>query len=142
MAQYESNIKYIPYSQERVYEKLSDLNNLSDLRDKLDEMKEQLRGKVEDFSFDQDSISVKIQGFNLTMKIIERDPNKSIKFEGVNTPVPMNLWIQILPHQNTEQAKMKLTIRADVNMFMKTMIAKPLQEGVEKLADLLAKIKY
>ncbi|MGP1477365.1 MAG: SRPBCC family protein [Phocaeicola sp.] len=142
MAQYESNIKYIPYSQERVYEKLSDLNNLSDMGGKLEEMKEQLQGKIEDFSFDQDSISVKIQGFNLTMKIIERNPSKEIKFEGVNTPIPMNLWVQILPHQTAEQSKMKLTIRADVNMFMKSMVAKPLQEGVEKLADLLAMIKY
>ena len=53
----------------------------------------------------------------------------------------MNLWIQILP-VGEEQAKMKVTIRAEVNMFMKAMVSKPLQEGVEKLADMLSMISY
>jgi hypothetical protein len=29
-----------------------------------------------------------------------------------------------------------------VNMFMKAMVSKPLQEGVEKLAEMLAMIPY
>jgi hypothetical protein len=37
---------------------------------------------------------------------------------------------------------MKVTIRAEVNMFMKAMVTKPLQEGVEKIADMLAMISY
>lgn len=37
---------------------------------------------------------------------------------------------------------MKVTIRAEVNAFMKAMVSKPLQEGVEKLADMLAMIPY
>lgn len=37
---------------------------------------------------------------------------------------------------------MKVTIRAEVNMFMKAMVSKPLQEGVEKLADMLAMLPY
>jgi hypothetical protein len=49
--------------------------------------------------------------------------------------------VQILP-VTEEQAKMKVTIRAEVNMFMKAMVTKPLQEGVEKIADMLAMISY
>ena len=37
---------------------------------------------------------------------------------------------------------MKLTIRAELNMFIKAMVSKPLKEGVEKLADMLAMIPY
>ena len=132
---------YVPYSQERVYNKLSDLNNLESVRQRLDAVKDKLDGKLEDMSFDQDSITLKVQGISLTLRIIEREPMKCIKFEGDKSPVPMNLWIQMLPVSD-EQSKMKVTIRAEVNMFMKAMVSKPLQDGVEKLADMLSVIPY
>ena len=87
MAQYESSIKHIPYSQERVYNKLSDLNNLNSVRDRLDLIKDKLDGKLEDMTFDSDSLTLKVQGFNLTLRIIEREPLKCIKFEGDKTPI-------------------------------------------------------
>lgn len=139
--QFESNVKHVPYSQERVYNKLSDLNNLEGVRERLDMVKDKLDGKLEDMSFDRDSITLKVQGISLTLRIIEREPLKCIKFEGDKSPIPLNLWIQILP-VTQEEAKMKVTIRAEVNMFMKAMVPKPLQEGVEKLADMLAMLPY
>ena len=132
---------HVPYSQERVYNKLSDLNNLEGVRERLDMVKDKLDGKLEDMSFDRDSITLKVQGISLTLRIIEREPLKCIKFEGDKSPIPLNLWIQILP-VTQEEAKMKVTIRAEVNMFMKAMVSKPLQEGVEKLADMLAMLPY
>ena len=139
--QFESNVKHVPYSQERVYNKLSDLNNLEGVRERLDMVKDKLDGKLEDMSFDRDSITLKVQGISLTLRIIEREPLKCIKFEGDKSPIPLNLWIQILP-VTQEEAKMKVTIRAEVNMFVKAMVSKPLQEGVEKLADMLAMLPY
>lgn len=139
--QFESNVKHVPYSQERVYNKLSDLDNLEGVRERLDMVKDKLDGKLEDMSFDRDSITLKVQGISLTLRIIEREPLKCIKFEGDKSPIPLNLWIQILP-VTQEEAKMKVTIRAEVNMFMKAMVSKPLQEGVEKLADMLAMLPY
>lgn len=139
--QFESNVKHVPYSQERVYNKLSDLNNLEGVRERLDMVKDKLDGKLEDMSFDRDSITLKVQGISLTLRIIEREPLKCIKFEGDKSPIPLNLWIQILP-VTQEEAKMKVTIRAEVNMFMKAMVSKPLQEGVEKLTDMLAMLPY
>lgn len=139
--QFESNVKHVPYSQERIYNKLSDLNNLEGVRERLDMVKDKLDGKLEDMSFDRDSITLKVQGISFTLRIIEREPLKCIKFEGDKSPIPLNLWIQILP-VTQEEAKMKVTIRAEVNMFMKAMVSKPLQEGVEKLADMLAMLPY
>ena len=141
MVQFESGVKQIPFSQERVYNRLSDLNNLESLREHWDAIKEKTEGKLEDMTFDRDSLTVKVQSIALTLRIIEREPSKCIKLEGVNTPVPLNLWIQVLPVED-ETSKIKVTIRAEVNMFMKAMIAKPLQEGVERLADMLSAIPY
>lgn len=139
--QFESSVKHVPYSQERVYNKLSDLSNLESVRDRMDLLKDKLDGKLEDMTFDRDSLTLKVQGISLTLRIIEREPMKCIKFEGDKSPLPLNLWIQILP-VTEEEAKMKVTIRAEVNMFMKAMVSKPLQEGVEKLADMLSVIPY
>lgn len=141
MVQFESNVKHVPYSQERVYGKLEDLNNLALLKERLEQMREKLGDKIQDVTFDRDSLTLTVQGMNVTLRIIEREPCKCIKFEGEKSPIPMNLWIQILP-VSEDQAKMKVTVRAEVNMFMKAMVSKPLQEGVEKLADILAMITY
>lgn len=134
MAQFESSVKYVPYSQERIFNKLSDLSNLESVRDKLAD-------KVQGMEFDSDTMSFTVQGVSITLRIIEREPYKCIKFESEKSPVPMNLWIQIVP-VDSEQAKLKVTIRAEVNMFMKAMVAKPLQDGVDKLADMLSMISY
>ena len=141
MVQFESNVKHVPYSQERVYGKLEDLNNLALLKERLEQMREKLGDKIQDVTFDRDSLTLTVQAMNVTLRIIEREPCKCIKFEGEKSPIPMNLWIQILP-VSEDQAKMKVTVRAEVNMFMKAMVSKPLQEGVEKLADMLAMITY
>lgn len=141
MAQFESNIKYVPYSQEQVYNKLEDLNNLAALKERFEQVREKVGDKIQDMSFDRDSLTLTVQGMNVTLRIIEREPCKCIKFEGDKSPIPVNLWIQVLP-VTSEQAKLKVTIRAEVNMFMKAMVTKPLQEGVEKIADMLAMISY
>ena len=132
MAQFESGVKYVPYSQEQVFNKLSDLSNLESVRDKLAD-------KVQGMEFDSDSLSFTVQGISITLRIIEREPYKCVKFESEKSPVPMNLWIQILP---VEAGGGKVTIRAEVNMFMKAMVAKPLQDGVDKLAEMLSMIPY
>ena len=72
MVQFESTVKHVPYSQERVYNKLSDLSNLESVRERLDMMKEKLAGKVEDLSFYRDSLTLKVQVINLNLRIIER----------------------------------------------------------------------
>ena len=126
MAQFESNIKYVPYSQEQVYNKLEDLNNLAALKERFEQVREKVGDKIQDMSFDRDSLTLTVQGMNVTLRIIEREPCKCIKFEGDKSPIPVNLWIQVLP-VTSEQAKLKVTIRAEVNMVMKAMVTKPLQ---------------
>ena len=88
MVQFERTVKHVHYSQEREYTKMSDLSYLESVRERLDMMKEKLQGKVEDLSFDRDSLTVKVQGISLTLRIIEREPMKCVKFEGDKTPVP------------------------------------------------------
>lgn len=136
MNQFESSVKVIPYSNEQVYTTISDLTNLDKVKDKLPQ------DKIKDLQFDADSLSFSVPPVGtVTLRIIEREPGKCIKFETVNSPLPFNLWIQLVPTTETE-CKMKLTIRAELNPFIKGMIQKPLQEGLEKMAEMLSKIPY
>lgn len=154
--QFESSVKLIPYSQDLVYAKLSDLTNLSVIKERINDPMfdsavagkvpqdklEQIKERVKDMTFDRDSITTNVPPMGeLSLRIIEREEPKCIKFEAVNSPIPANLWIQLLPVTET-QCKMKLTVRAELNMFIKAMVSKPLKEGVEKLADMLAMIPY
>ena len=132
----ESGIRHIPYSQQRVYDMLSDLNNIEKVKDRLPE------DKVKDLKFDKDTVSVSAAPVGtVEMRIVEREEPKCIKFETSNSPLPFNFWIQILP-VTEEESKMKLTIKLDINPFMAKMVEKPLKEGIEKVAEALAMIQY
>lgn len=136
MTKFESDIKFIPFSQENVYEKLSNLNNLEKVKDKLPQ------DKVKNLTFDADSVSIEVPPVgNITLQVVEKEPCKCIKFGTTTSPLPFNLWIQLLPVSSNE-CKMKLTIGMELNPFMKTMVQKPLQEGLQKIADMLAMIQY
>ena len=136
MIKFESSVKMIAASQAAVYEKLSDLNNLEKVKDRLPE------DKVKNLTFDAESLSVEVPPVGkITLQIVEKEPCKCIKFGTTTSPLPFNLWIQILPTGEAE-CKMKLTIGMELNPFMKAMVQKPLQEGLEKMADMLALIQY
>ena len=133
---FESSVKQIPYSQEAVFRNISDLRNLEKVRDRVPE------DKVNDFAFDEDTVSLNVAPVGeLKLRIIERDEPKCVKFETAQSPVPFNVWIQVLPVTETT-SKMKVTVKAELNPFIKGMVSWPLQDGVEKIADALAQIKY
>ena len=135
-SKFESSIKPIPYPQQAVYDNISDLRNLEKVKDRVPE------DKVSDFTFDEDTVGINIQPVGeLKLRIIEREEPKCVKFETVQSPVPFNVWIQVLP-VDEQNSKMKVTVKAELNPFIKSMIEKPLQEAVEKIADALALVKY
>ena len=117
-SKFESSVKFVPYSQQAVYNNISDLNNLEKVRDRIPE------DKVSDFSFDQDTVSLQVPPVGeLKLRICDREEPKCVKFETVQSPVP-------------------LTVKAELNPFIKSMVEKPLQDGVEKIADALAQVHY
>ena len=135
MTKIESTIREIAYSQQAVYNMLSDLNNIQKVQDKIPQE------HVKDLTFTSDSISISTPMGAVKMVIANREEPKEIKFETQESPLPFNFWIQILPVDETS-SKMKLTIKADLNPFIAGMVKKPLQEGIEKIADALQLIHY
>lgn len=136
MTKFESEVKVIAASQSAVYSKLSDLSNLEKIKDRLPE------GKMKNLMFTSDTLSVEVPPVGtITLQIVEREPEKCVKFTTTASPLPFNLWIQLVPVHESE-CKMKLTIGMELNPFTKMMIQKPLQDGLNKMADSLAMIHY
>ena len=135
MATFESSIRQIDYPQERVYALLSDMNNIDKVKDRIPE------DKANGLTFDTNSIGINTPMGAVKLVIVEREAPKCIKFETAESPLPFNFWIQILPVSETT-SKMKLTIKAELNPFIKGMVSKPLTEAIEKIADALQAIHY
>ena len=135
MATFESSVRQSPHSQQAVYNMLSDLSNIDRVKDRIP------ADKLNDLTFDADSMSISTPMGAVKLKIVDREEPKCIKFETEQSPLPFNFWIQILPVTDTT-CKMKLTIKAELNPFIKGMVSKPLQEGIEKIADALQTINY
>ena len=151
MTKFESDVKYVSQPVDALYARYSDLRNLETLREKLEdpavqekmaaqltpEQIAQAKEQLQTMTFDRDTLSIGSPLGKITLRIIERDEPKCIKFAGEGPPIPVNVWIQLLPHGEGE-AKLRVTIGAEVNFFMKGMVSKPLQQAANGLADILA----
>ena len=136
MTEFVSEVKTIPHDEDRIFTMLSDLSNLERIKDRLPQ------DKIQDFEFDSDSCSFAVAPVGkITFRIVEREPNKTIKFETTNSPVPLFLWIH-LKQVAPEDTKMKMTIKADLNPFIKPMVSKPLQDALDKIAVVIASLPY
>jgi carbon monoxide dehydrogenase subunit G len=143
---YVSDIKFIDQDQQIVYNYLSNFENLSQyindgLLSKINEKVPQI--KISDFESDQDSCRFQVSGIGKAeIRIIDREPVSTIKISSSGgLPIGVTLWIQLLsvtPHQT----KMRLTLHADMNIMIKMMINKKLEEGIDQFADMLAKLPY
>lgn len=139
MTSFESKITRIPAPIDKVYAKLSDLNNLESLRNMLPADK---AAQIKDMRFDADSCTVNVNPVGeLTFRIIDREPPKTIKFTAENSPLPLFLWIQFLP-LDEYNTKSRITVKAEINLFMKPLVSKPLQEAIDRLAEMLSVIRY
>ena len=155
---YESQVKQVNAPQSAVYAKLSDLSNLATIKERIGDPAvqermaqsgqvpadklEQIKEKIEQMEFTQDSLSLNAAPLGeIKIVIVDRDPDKCIKYKSEKSPIGFTIWIQILPTSDYT-SKIRVTIDADVNFFMKAMVDKPLKEGVEKFAEMLTMIPY
>ena len=158
MTKYESSVKQVPFPQASIFAKLSDLRNLETIKERandpafIEQLKAsgqvpedkiaQIQELAQKLEFTADTVTITGSPIgNVALHVVERDEPKCVKFEVQGAPIAANLWIQLLP-TSAYESKLKCTVGAELNFFIKQMAKKPLQEGVEKLADMLAMIPY
>ena len=154
LSKFESEVKLIPQAQQVIYSRFADLNNFAAIKDALNnpevlqriseqasaDKMEDLKKYAENLSFETDAIHIASPMGNITLRIVEREEPKCIKFASEGAPIQLYVWIQLLPH-TTYECKMRVTVGAEVNFFMKGMVAKPLQQAADGLANMLSAIR-
>lgn len=135
MEQIHSSEKEITAPQRVVFDVLSNVDNLTRLKERIPE------DQLKDIVIGEDCISYKSPMGMVTLKLVEKEPNKTIKYSTVQSPLPFDMWVQLLPITGS-QCKMRVTVGLNMNSFMMAMVKKPLTDAVEKIAGLLAQIPY
>lgn len=155
LTKFESAVKQLSHPQQTVYDWLSDLRHIEALRGRLDDpaLLEQLgervpgtdaqslRQQLESMTFSEDTVTMDSPLGKVTLRIVEREAPKCVKLEAEGSPLPLTLWVQVQPVAEAE-SKMRVTLGAEVNVFMKAMVSKPLQQAVDGIADMLASLPY
>ncbi|MBO7234675.1 MAG: SRPBCC family protein [Paludibacteraceae bacterium] len=136
LTSYESDIKRINADEVSVFALLSDLSRLEALKDKLP------TDKVKEAYFDADSVRLKVDMLGeVGMRIILREPYKTIKFQAENSPFEVYFWIQI-KQVAPNDTRIKLTLKAELPTMIKMMVGNKIQEGINQIADILTRLPY
>lgn len=136
MTEFTSEVKTILHNDADVFRVLSDLRKLELIKDKIPE------DKLKEFSFDQDSVSFQVDPVGaVTFLVVEREPNKLVKFKSEGLPFDIFLWIQMVTKAE-EETHLRMTVKADLNPFIRGMVEKPMKEAVDKISDMLAQLPY
>ena len=136
MTTYESKIKTLHHSQEVIHNSLSDLNNLALIQNRIPQ------DKIKDLSFDTDTVNVTVDKLGkISLRIIDREPYKTIKLTVTGAPSEAFMWIQ-LKEVSENNTKMKLTIKTKLNGVVKMMLKGKIEKFIDGFADTLAGLDY
>ena len=136
MTEFVSQIKKIPYPDKMVFDVLSDMSKLELMKDKLP------TDTITDFTCTSDSCSFSVAPVgHVTFVVTDREPNKTIKFKSEQLPFEVNVWVQLVSKAD-DDTRMKITLRADLNPFIKPMVSKPMRDGVDKISEVIASLSY
>jgi carbon monoxide dehydrogenase subunit G len=130
MTKYVSKIVAIRRTPEEIFRVLSDFRLFTPFIPK---------DKLEGWEADEESCRFNVKGLGQTgLKITEKEPFKTVKITGDGKlPFEFFLWVQ-LKEAAPYDTRMKLTLKADLNVMLKMMLNKQLEEGINAMADQIA----
>ena len=129
MQEYISKQHQILRPAEQIYAVISRFDNLTPA----------LADKVEEWQATEDRCSFKAKGFTVKLRMEERIAPKHVKIVGDEggVPVDFGFWIQ-LHSVAPDDTRMRLVLRADLNMMMRMMIGNKLQGALAQIAEGIA----
>jgi carbon monoxide dehydrogenase subunit G len=132
MIKLESKIGKINSSEETAYKFLSSFDNFKKFIP---------ADKIQNWESTEDSCHFTIDGIGETgMRIIEKEPFKSIKIAGEESgKIDFNFWIQ-LKQVAENDTRIRLTIQAQISPMYQIIVKKPLQTFLDTLVEHMEKI--
>ena len=134
---YESKISKSSAEAESIYAVLSDLSNIEKVQSMIPQ------DKIKEMESERDFVRFKVDGLGqkICIRIVDREPLKTVKFGVEGAPVTANLWIQ-MKQVEEHDTRLRLTVKADLPMMFKMMLDKKIQEGLDQAADMLAQMPF
>jgi len=101
------------------------------------------KDKIQEMEIEPDRVRIKVDGLGqkITIAVVDRIENDTVKFGVEGVPMDANLWIQLKEVTPTD-TRIKLTVKADIPFMFKLMVDKKLQTGLDQAADMLAQFPY
>lgn len=97
---------------------------------------QKLRNNIRNLELTTDTVSGHIGPLgDFTLRIVERAEPKLVKLNARGTPIQVTMWVQVLP-SDENSSRMKVTLGADLNFFIRKMIESKLEKAAEGLATL------
>ncbi len=130
MEKYESKQQQVLLPAEDIFRVISRFDNLTPA----------LGDRVEEWQATADRCSFKAKGFIVKLRLEELIENKQVKIVGDEGGVPMDFtfWIQL--HSVSERdTRLRLVLHVELNMMMKMMVGSKLRDGIDQMAEALAK---
>jgi hypothetical protein len=138
MTEINSELKPVPHSADSVYEVLSDLSHVSKAQQRLAHASFSL------LDYDMDFCRFKVEkAGTISLRIVNRVPGRQIDFKSEESP--LSFLCSILLKESPvgqDHCLLQLTVKADIPFMLKGMVIKPLEDLVQKSADLLATLPY
>ena len=136
-SKYESKITSAPCTAAQIYKVLSNMQNLERVKDMIP------KDKIQEMEIEPDRVRIKVDGLGqkLTIAVVDRIENDTVKFGLEGIPMNANFWIQ-LKELNPADTRIKLTLKADIPFMFKMMVEKKLQTGLDQAAEMLAQFPY
>ena len=127
------------YSCEAIYRKISDLSNLEELHQLLEEK----QVKVSSLTSDRCEIQAQVMKFSadLALVVSERIPTEEVRYQIEHDMLPATVSIRLTP-QESEGSTLVVSMEAKVNPFIAGMVQPRLEEAVQYIANMLGQIRY
>lgn len=145
MAEYKSQQVALRGSAQCVYSKLSNLEALRSLLDKVptEQIPDEQRQMFDNITITPDSLSIPSAGpiGNITLRKDGCIDPSLVRLVGVGTPVPIALMLSIEPVDDS-QANGQIIVEIEVPMILKPMIAGPINKLVTQIANFLPTLNF
>tara|TARA_B100001250_G_scaffold103406_1_gene87174 strand:+ start:2536 stop:2925 length:390 start_codon:yes stop_codon:yes gene_type:complete len=129
MATFTSPEVIVKRSAEDLFNKISDLNNLKDI----------MPSQIENFESTTTTCSFEMNGMpKLSLEITEKKEFSKISLTATESQVPLSLNCFIT--EKGRECQARLEINAELNMMMKMMVEKPLNQFLDVLATKMQNI--
>ena len=104
----------------------------ADMRNFVQFVPEDKRGDV---TADYDTIHATVQGFAIGVKVIQRTPYSRLEFADDGAPFQFRLAMHFDASVDPYKTDFQITLDADLNFMMKTLLGGKLKDALDKVVD-------